>query len=185
MTTTRPARPLDSERQQWAADLFPYSLAIARRLIRRYPQVPADEIVSGATWGVAFAASKYDPDRGLTFKQFAGRVIGQRIANAIRSWLRRSTPPGSDDAAAVQVRDRRERNPAETVSDREQCEKVRAALPPRRWEILWRHVGEGEVLELIGGRLGVTRERTRQLEAGAKKQARQALAGGIGPVAHA
>jgi RNA polymerase sigma factor (sigma-70 family) len=179
---SRPAgRPLDSSQQTLAKQWMPaaYKLAWACHRKRRSYGIPLDELIGEALYALTYAAGRYDAARGILFCNYAGMVIRHRLGQLVNNWRRfgrAGDMPLDDDGltAEHQVVD-----PAPDVQVQaaavEEFERVRRSIPPRWWEVLrLRHV-EGQTLEDIGERFGVTRQAVRQAEKRVRMKVRKAI----------
>ena len=160
-----------------------------RRWARR-ARVPMDEIEAEAMLGLVKAAVAYDPESGVRFSTFATVTVSGHLKNLLtRRRPLRQLPVGgggeSMDFAATPERD--------DTGRRELLGAVRKALPAREAlvvELRFGLAGDDPLpLEEVGSRLGIGRERVRQLERKALKRLRMSralrrLAEGVaGPVA--
>jgi len=161
---------------------------------RRAPDLPADELIAEALFGLTYAASVYDEAREVPFGAFATLVIRHRLTHRTRSWRRdrrlsttRRRPADltdNDDEVWDELREVEDRRPpkpwSSTAAAGEACERVRRVLPARSYAVLYQYHAEGCTLREIGERLGLTRERVRQIINKAIDLAREQLTDGDG-----
>jgi RNA polymerase sigma factor (sigma-70 family) len=170
--------PADHARvEQFTAMAYRLAWWFARERAR---DVPVDELISEALYGLAYAAGKYDADREVPFGAYATMVIRCRLKNGARVWRRmRGIPAVSaqvvrEDDWWERVEDRRSApDPAAAEAARALCERVRRAMPARWYKVMYLHHAEGLSLRQIARRLGVTRERVSQLVTKATRKARR------------
>jgi RNA polymerase sigma factor (sigma-70 family) len=162
------------------------SVRLAHRAAWRFARskardVPADELIGEALLGLTYAAAMYDEGRAVPFPAYAGMVIRHRLVHWVRVWRRgrrlRLHRPGPDENGEDEVWDAEDRHPrpdpAAGATARELCERIRQVLPAHLWTILHAHYAEGHTLEAIGQRLGISRQRVRQLLDKAARQVRE------------
>ena len=133
-----------------------------------------DELVSVGNLGLIRAARLYDPKRvgsngePAAFNTFAVWPIRSaihahlRIAGAAKR--RDDRTYGADNFEVFASREPGPLEAAELNELRETVQDALQRLDPRDAKVITMHMG-GRTLEEIGGRLGLTRERARQLEA--------------------
>jgi RNA polymerase sigma factor (sigma-70 family) len=166
------ARPLDllGQARVEAFTALAYRLAwfYARR---RAADVPPDELIAEALYGLTYAAGMFDETRRVPFGAYATLVIRHRLVQFIIDWRRARRavpyPVGSDfenDNTPWEATDRRPKPDLVIgASARDQCERVRRVLPARWYAILRLRHAEGLTLKEIGEYLGVSRTRIRQV----------------------
>ncbi|HKB02310.1 MAG TPA: sigma-70 family RNA polymerase sigma factor [Gemmataceae bacterium] len=143
--------------------------------------VPVDELIGESLLGLTYAAAMYDDGRDVPFPAYAGMVIRHRLVRWVRVWRRgrrlRLHRPLADDSGEAEVWDAEDRHPlwdpAAGATARELCERIRRLLPAHLWSILHAHYAEGHTLRSIGRRLGISRQRVRQLLDKAAHQVRE------------
>ena len=165
-----------------------------------------DDLEQAAIGGLMRAARKFDPDRGVRFSTYATWWIRQALARHAGEARLIHVPENpqaraSEEAAraraiaSIDEPNEHGSTPSELLADRgeapeeamrrEEAAGVLAAavrrLGPRDAEVLRRRYGlqggEPETLKEVGDRLGLTRERVRQIE----KRARERLARLLAP----
>jgi len=166
---------LSTEQQQLAAGCFPLAVWLARRFACAW-HLDGDDAESCATHTLVSAAACFDPGRGARFTTYASKAIVrslQRLVSERRRPLAFTDLADSlGDADGPPDHRRPERADPETE---ELIERVRSCLPPRWWQLLWRHHAEGETLADLGREEGLSRQRISQLAAKAVKQTRREL----------
>lgn len=176
--------PLNDAQQQYARG----HLVLARRLAWKQFQscartMPLDELNGEAMYALVYAAGMFDEERGVPFGAFATMAITHRLIQAVNVWRRggrlshiRFTDLSASTASDFDTPCPRTRESMECASLHEQLDRVRRSLPPRWFTVLQLYYGDGHTLEEVGHRLGVTRERVRQLITKAVGRARKKVA---------
>jgi RNA polymerase sigma factor (sigma-70 family) len=178
----RLTRPLDEAGQQRVEAHAWIAYQLAYRFARRHaPGMPLDDLIAEAFYGLTYAASLFEPERGVPFGAYATMVVRHRLIQSVLAWRRArrcdqlplvETPDGPVELEA-------EARPAPefcaVVAAKEMCERVRRILPARTYKLLRLRYGEGRTLVEIGSRLGLTRQRVRQLVAEAGRELRLAF----------
>ncbi|HJZ92185.1 MAG TPA: sigma-70 family RNA polymerase sigma factor [Gemmataceae bacterium] len=171
--------PLDAAARGRAATHTP----LARRLAWRFAQcaardVPADELLSEALYGLTYAAGHYDPGRGVPFPAYATLVIRHRLIQMVLRWRRNrvgALPIWTDaDDVPWEAEDPRPGPDLCTgAAAREMCERVRNILPARWYAILRLCHVEGRSFQEVAARVGLSRQRVRQIARLAAARARE------------
>jgi RNA polymerase sigma factor (sigma-70 family) len=172
------ARPLTATGQARVAAFTTLAYRLAWYFARsRATDVPVDELIAEAFYGLTYAAGMFRPSKRVPFGAYATMVIRHRLMQAIRAWRRDRWagpfPTGTDEYAWEAPDPKPAPDLAARAAAREMCERVRRALPARLYTILRLYHGEGRTLEEIGTTYGVTRQRIRQLLAKATARARR------------
>ena len=174
-------RPLDVPAQERAVAYthLAYQLAwwFARNTAR---DVPADELISEALFGLTYAAGRYDEDRHVPFVAYAKMVIRHRLIQAVIRWRDKRFAPLPDWSESTgEPWEPADYRPTPDLCARvaasELCDRVRRSMPSRWYKALHLYYGEGLTLEEVGSRLGVSRQRIGQLIIKAEQQARGVL----------
>jgi RNA polymerase sigma factor (sigma-70 family) len=158
---------------------------LARRQFRRCGRtVPLEDLAGEARLALAYAASLYQEARGVPYGAYVTLVVRHWLAQAVTRWRRggrldhvRFTDlaghgPGPKDSP-FDPPCPRTREPGREAATREALDRVRRVLPPRWFGLLQLYFAQGCTLEEIGTRLGVSRERVRQLLGKALRRARR------------
>jgi RNA polymerase sigma factor (sigma-70 family) len=160
-------------------------LTLARRLawkqfLRCAKAVPLDELRGEALHALCYAAGMFDDSRGVPFGAYATMAIRHRLIQAVNLWIRggrlahvRFTALTATTKSVVDVSCPRTREVSDDAALHELVDRVRRVLPPRWFQALQLYYAHGHTLEEVGNRLGVTRERARQLLSKAVGRARQ------------
>jgi RNA polymerase sigma factor (sigma-70 family) len=176
--------PLDETARERAES----HLRMARRLAWKQflscaKSVPLDELQGEALHALCYAAGMFDDSRGVPFGAYATMAIRHRLIQAVRVWLRggrlahvRFTDLTANTKSMVDVSCPRTRESSDDVALRDLLDRVRRVLPPRWFQALQLYYAHGYTLEEVGNRLGVTRERIRQMLSKAVGRARQNVA---------
>jgi RNA polymerase sigma factor (sigma-70 family) len=183
-----PPRPLDADQQARAEQYMPLAHRLAWYYARRRARwVPADELVSEALYGLAYAAARFNPARGVPFAAYAIVVIRRRLVILARGWFRGR--PVNLSALEADAGDQADINtgwvadptpgPAELAGQRDECDQVRRVLPAKWFDVLVWRFAEGQTHDGIGDRLGVARQAVQQAEGRALKRCRRQLRGGL------
>ena len=161
-------KPLDARGRELVLTHLRLAYHVAWQYIRqRARDVPAEELISEALYGLTYAAGLYDETRQVPFAAYATRVIQHRVANMVVSWRRskdwqpllhpeQHCEPSSDVSLTS----------AESFAltdAREVCEILRASLPKRWYEVLYAHYAQGQSMTSIATDLGISPQRARQL----------------------
>jgi RNA polymerase sigma factor (sigma-70 family) len=173
-----PARPLDAAGRARVAENVGLAYQAAWRAAGHFARnVPADELTAEALYGLTYAASLYDPARGVPFGAYATMVIRHRLTLLALAWRRArrvlGRMPGADRDDPWEAEARPGPDAAATTATHDLCDRVRDVLPPRWYAVLRLHHGEGRTLEEIGTRFGVTRQRVRELVVKATERVRE------------
>ena len=174
-------RSLDDDGQRRVQTYSPLAYQLAWKFARHSARdVPADELISEALFGLTYAAGLFDESRGVPFGAYATLVIRHRLIQAIFRWRRARRivaplPVLSDEETWEAEDDHPPPDAHAGVAAREMCERVRRILPARWYDALCLHHVEGHSLTEVGARLGISRERVRQLLDKAHEQARQSF----------
>lgn len=158
-------RPLDPGGQARVEACTPLAYRLAWRYARQQARdVPPDELIAEALYGLTYAAGMFDEARRVPFAAYAALVIRHRLMQLVRTWRRArravSYPVGSsyDDAPWEAADDRPAPDLVSGASAREVCERVRRVLPARWYKILRLRYAEGWTYGEIGDYLGVSRQ---------------------------
>jgi RNA polymerase sigma factor (sigma-70 family) len=136
--------------------------------------VPLDELLGEAQLALTYGASLYDASKGVPFGAYVTLVIRHRLVQAVTIWRRggrlahvRFTDlevvTGEEEGPSYDPACPRTREPVQEAGDRELLEHIRRTMPRRWFTLLQMYFVEEHTLEEIGNRVGVSRERVRQL----------------------
>jgi RNA polymerase sigma factor (sigma-70 family) len=174
-------RSLDETGQRRVEAFCPLAYQLAWKFARHAARdVPAEELIAEALLGLTYAAGLFDETRGVPFGAYATLVVRHRLIQAIIRWRRarrvRPLPVGRREGDPWESADpsRLPEVPAQSAA-REMCDQLRRLLPDRWYSILLLYHVEGCTLGEVGQRLGISRERVRQLIEKATEQARESF----------
>jgi len=154
------------------------------RAAERFDETKGVKLITYAVWWIRQAMIQAIADQGDTVRIPLGRTGEVRQERRVRS-VSIDTPPesGTDINPLELMADETSPAPDAQILESEQVESLAAlisTLNPRQATILRSHYGidggEPMTLEQIGERLGITRERVRQIESRALFQLRRAAA---------
>lgn len=195
----------EHERGPLVAEHLPFVKSVASRY--RHRGLPIEDLIAEGNLGLIEAARLYDPARGVKFVSYAVYWIRRAILRALEAHrsiahvphhLRRrgvhggavvplSSPivPGGDLTLVDTLASSHDDGPAAHFERRDAGERLGRALDhlTTRERLVLRHrfgLGglEPEALQVVGGRLGVTREAVRQIEKRALRRLRFSVEAG-------
>jgi hypothetical protein len=160
-----------------------------------HANVPFDELVSAALFGLTLAAGTYRPDHPdrAQFNIYATVVIRSQLATVVYQWRRRDfarefpVMPIDDEGMVLHDPvDTREPQPGAKIETNEAAKntvsELRRKLCPVWFDRLWRHDAEGHTNMTIGEDEGVSDAAVLFTVVRAQKRARKVLAGELGRV---
>jgi RNA polymerase sigma factor (sigma-70 family) len=165
------AHPLDPVGRARAEAFAPLAYRLAWYYARRRARdVPADELIAEALYGLTYAAGMFDEGRQVPFPAYAVLVIRHRLGQLIRAWrrARRAAPyparvVAADDAPWEAADDRPRPDLVAGASARELCDRVRRVLPAQWYAVLRLRHAEGWTFQEIGDHFGVSRQFVQQV----------------------
>ncbi|MGA2496904.1 MAG: sigma-70 family RNA polymerase sigma factor [Tepidisphaeraceae bacterium] len=151
--------------------------SIARRHLR--PGLTLPELVSDGNLSLMRAVESFDIHRGNRFSTYATLALMKGFARSVPEMLagnRRHA--GIDETILEACADPRPRLPAERLADRDHVRQLMTRLSERERNVLSVRFGLGgqtalDTYEEAGRRLGISKERVRQIEQGAIARLRQ------------
>jgi RNA polymerase sigma factor (sigma-70 family) len=170
--------------QELAADNVRLAFYLARRswdLDGR--RADLSELEGDALQYLCYAATKFEEGHGPPFGTYAARLIWLRLGHRLRHRPREINftdldalcgTAGWSVAKGLEPLDPAP-PPDEAAAVREEAALALDALPPRLRQVLVGVVVEGKTLDAVGRRLGLSRERVRQLRNEALAAARAAV----------
>jgi RNA polymerase primary sigma factor len=165
---------------------IPLVMAMAKR--NRFSGLDHNEVISAGNYALLRSIDRFDCSRGFKFSTYACQGILQRILHVVESTRRYRShfvsdfgeAPEKDDSAA-----RRHQDQVETSVDdlRQVLRANQAGLTPLELAVIGRRFGlpgnpaDGKPMTLqeIGGLMGVTKERVRQIQKRALIKLRMAM----------
>src|SRR4051812_2961880 len=164
------AHPLDPVGRARVEAFAPLAYRLAWYYARqRARDVPADELIAEALYGLTYAAGMFDDRRRVPFPAYAVLVIRHRLGQLIRAWRRARRagpfPAGTahDGAPWEAADDRPKPELVAGASARDLCDRVRRVLPARWYTVLRLRHAEGWTFQEIGDHLGVSRQFIQQV----------------------
>ncbi len=171
--TASPVR-LDDEARQRVVEYIGLAYQLAIRFSRhRARDVPPEELIAEAKLALTYASGRYDSTKQVPFSAYATMVIRHRLIQVVLNWRRGPKVRRLPLVLNGTVWDPPDNEIDTTPETNDLCDRIRAALPKRWYAVLYLYYGEGHTLEEIGGRLGVSRERVRQIVHRARRRARE------------
>ena len=178
------------DRSQLVASVLPLAHWIVNRWSKHHPEL-RDEFTQEAGLAVLIAAVKYDPARhNASWPGFAAQSVRWALSRYLQKLAERrrrfpeARPVVDDDGEKTNAVEYVGGDPDPTQDPARAAVAARAraavaALPPRQRQVVKARYLEvpGRTLEAVGGELGVTRERVRQIEVGAFEKLRTMLGG--------
>jgi RNA polymerase sigma factor (sigma-70 family) len=152
-------------------------LSVAKRYARSLDEL--DELCAAGTLILLNASEKWDPERGIKFSTYCTWALYNLFARDWRKGQRNSGREMPADEGVLEQQPAPDDDHDEEMDRqfRKQLLQVRLGkLPRREREIITRRYGiecEPETLQVIGTSFGVSKERTRQLQAKAMGRLRQ------------
>jgi RNA polymerase sigma factor (sigma-70 family) len=141
------------------------------------------ELISDGNVSLMRAVEKFDYGRGCKFSTYASWAIIKNFARSVpreRYLLDRFVTGGDEVLELAAGMSRYDPHETSLREVRESLDAVLAQLTPRERSIVVHHYGldnsgMGQTLEQLSGRLGISRERVRQIERGAMEKLRNML----------
>jgi RNA polymerase sigma factor (sigma-70 family) len=170
--------PLDAAGQERVEEFTWLAYRLAWTFARHYARdMPIDELISEALFSLTYASGLFDESRGVPFSAYASLVIRHGLIQEIIRWrrLRRigRMPTFPESESKTEAEDRPTSDLERGVAAREMCRRVREVLPAHMYDALWLFHGKGHSLKEIGKRMGVSRQRIRQMMAQAQRRLRE------------
>ena len=151
--------------------------SIARRHLR--PGLTLSELISDGNLSLMRAVESFDIHRGNRFSTYATLALMKGFARSVPEMLagnRRHA--GIDETILEACADPRPTRPADRLADRDQVRELLTRLSERERNVISVRFGLGgqtalDTYEEVGQRLGISKERVRQIEQGAIARLRQ------------
>jgi RNA polymerase primary sigma factor len=149
-------------------------VSIARKHLR--PTLSLMELVSDGNLTLMRAVESFDAHRGNRFSTYASLALMKGFARSVPLMLAARALQPADENCLADVADTRVADSAR-IADRDHVRQLLAILDPRERDVLLAHYGLDESGEVdpIHRRLGVSRQRVRQIERQAMAKLRAAL----------
>ncbi len=164
---SRPAPALTDAQSRLAADNVKLAYYLARKFESLAPDLRREDVDDAAIDGLILAARAFDPARCSKFSALANRCIRHSIlASGHRANARCRRP--DRPVCSIDDDDYKGEMPlapeVDLADDGPDFRSMVLHLEPREREVLTARFRDGRKLWEVGGRLGVTRERARQIE---------------------
>jgi RNA polymerase sigma factor (sigma-70 family) len=185
MPKPAPLVPLTPDLQQLVLDHQWIARTLAYHRARKFPCLSRDDLLGDAELALCNAATRFDPSLGIPFGAYAQMVVRHAVYHTVRRFIcRRCRDEGqlsalSSDEGPFEPTEHRDTDPARRMMRHESalnamalCQRIRRCVQPRSYSIL-HHRGQGETLEAIGERFGITRQAVRRLIAQARDLTRR------------
>lgn len=177
--------PLTKDRQDMAAKWLPYACKLARKYAAAYGGDVA-EWESVAAEAACIAASKFNFNHPTAFMGIGNfpSAVWYRVRSHLNDYKRRLDLCGMTRAPRNRMIERKEaldvvdRRSEMGIEEHEQITTALERLDDREFAVIQGRFGRGENLEKVGRRIGVCKERARQIESVALGKMRRALSGG-------
>lgn len=150
--------------------------AVAKKYRRwaKRARVPQDELWSQALFGLAKAARSFDPAKGVQFSTYAVTTIDGYVRLLLTRWKPMRQVPAGEGGEPLEAAARPEPDGA---ARRDLLDAIHESLPRRDAEAVILRFGLGGedalTLDEVGQRLGVSRERVRQVVSAALRKLSQ------------
>ena len=178
MSTYTSAPPVDV--RDVTAQNLGLAYKIAGTFARRAQAVGLDieDLRQEAVIALIRAASAFDPARGFAFSTLAGRSIQYHLIRVLdtRRFRRLLGLPTDGERQMVDFADPDELTPeatAEATDNQRMMQQLLCVLRPRHRQVIEMYYFKDYTLAEVGQRIGVSKERARQLLAGALKRMRK------------
>lgn len=149
-------------------------VSIARKHLR--PALSLMELVSDGTMTLMRAIDSFDVHRGHKFSTYATLALMKGFARSVPQMLSKRAAGAGEDAQAVEIADRGTARAAERFLAREEVAHLLRGLDARERDVLRGHYGLDEgspaTYEQLASRLGLSKERVRQIEQAAMTKLR-------------
>jgi RNA polymerase sigma factor (sigma-70 family) len=142
-------------------------VSVARRHLR--PGLTLNELVSDGTMTLMRAVDAFDTHRGNKFSTYATFALMKGFARSVPQMLaHRAAGQPDDPTRLIELPDRRVAGATNRFLAREELGHLLQRLDKRERDVLSGHFGLGDVMpasyEQLGRRLGISKERVRQIE---------------------
>ncbi len=151
-----PERKQDS-RHAAVLDHRNYGRTIARRVWTKHggAWLTWDDCQAESDYALVYAASKFDPSYGLTFRKYAGMVVRHHLSSALRRYRRRWRLCRPDETYGEEID--RQVFPDQLAANNDRIEQLRLYLHPKQYAFLRAlYIDDMSVIE-ISKTLGITR----------------------------
>jgi len=153
-------------------------VSVARKHVR--PGVGLLELVSEGNLVLMRAVEGFDLHRGHRFSTYATLALMKGFARSVPQMVQATRRNTGDVEALAAVPDSRPTRTAERLIERDEVKQLLSRLSERERDVLAAHFGLGGQEEEatyaeVGARLGLSKERVRQIERGALAKLREQL----------
>ena len=140
-------------------------VSVARKHLR--PGLSLMELISDGNLTLMRAVDSFDAHRGHRFSTYATFALMKGFARSVPQMLAGQRATGVDEHTLATVPDPRQAATGERFAARDQLRQLLSRLSDRERNILLAHYGLGEesaTYEQVGQRLGLSKQRVRQVE---------------------
>ena len=158
-------------------------VSVARKHLR--PGLSLMELISEGNITLMRAVESYDFHRGHRFSTYATLALMKGFARSVPQLLSASRKSSGNAAVLAEVPDRRSAFPADGVLRRDQVAHLLSSLSDRERAVLSAHFGldnqiAAETYDQLAQRMGLTKQRVRQIQQAAMDKLRNVAGVGVG-----
>jgi RNA polymerase sigma factor (sigma-70 family) len=156
-------------------------VSVARKHLR--PGLSLMELISDGNLTLMRAVESFDFHKGFRFSTYATLALVKGFAHSVPDMIARARKAKSgDDSSLVNLADSRQGQLSDQLLDREQVQQLLSQLETRERDVILAHYGlkEGQpsTYQQLGDRMGLSKQRVRQIEQAALAKLRSAAGAG-------